>query len=203
MNQHKQINIRQLNRYFKQVLRQIFNTHFIVKNIYEIPSINQLALSSEAKKIKIAHYLFMYLLTRDMKTHLIKYNIPTKYKKQVHRVRKNSKILVRLPSKITEYVLHILLFEVFAQIFTSERIVFKVNKHIVRLIIENVPLMEESLILQSTSGYLTHIPLILNFNIPYTTLYQKFFIIRGLKIYSSNLKSNLDIDESRFLNNLF
>ena len=201
MKQSKQTNIKQLNRYFGQILRQIFNSQFLVKNLFEIPSLNHIILSTEAKKVKTAHYLFMYLLTRDMRAHLIKYNIPTKYKKQVHRIRKNSKIIARLSAKTTEYVLHILLFEVFTQIFTSEKIILKVNKHIVKLIIENVPLMEESLMLQSTNGYLTSIPLVLNFNIPYTTLYQKFFIIKAMKIYSSNLKNNLDTDEMHFLNN--
>jgi hypothetical protein len=198
MKNYKPTHIKQLNRYFVQLLRQISNSQFVVKSFCEVPALNRFALSSESKKIKTTHYLFMYLLARDKKAHLIKYKIPTKYKKQAHRIKKNSKIIIRLSPTMAEHVLHLLLFEVIPQIFTSEEVIFKVNKHNIKLLINNVPLMEESLILQSSSGYLSPIPLALNFSMPYTTLYQKLFIMRTVKMYSYTLKNNFDIDESVF-----
>lgn len=176
--------IRQLNRYYNKTLRHVFSSQFVAKNIREVPTLNQFALSIESKKIKKTHYLFIYLLTKGKKGHMIKYNIPWKFKTQIARVNKNSKILCRLSTTTTEKVLHIILFKMFPQVFPAEKKVLKLTEHLVKLIVYQVPLLEESLALQSNNGYLINISLTLNLEIPYATFYSKLFLVKTLKLSS-------------------
>ena len=97
--------ILQLHRYYNKTLNHIFSSQFVADNIKEVPKLNRFALSIESKKIKKTHYLFIYLLT-NKKGHMIKYNIPWKFKAQTGRIVKNSKILCRLSAKRTEKILH-------------------------------------------------------------------------------------------------
>lgn len=186
----------QLNRYYTKTLRHIFSSQFIARNINNIPKLSKLVLSIEAKKIKKTHYMFVYLLTMGKKSHLIKYNIPKKFKRQSSRIKKRHKILCRLSARKTEKTLNKILFHILPAIFPTEKKSLQINRHIMRLIIYQIPLIKENLALKSRSGYLATIPLTLNFYIPYTSLYQKIFALRALGLYSSYPIEHLEKNRS-------
>jgi hypothetical protein len=187
----------QLNRYYTKTLRHVFSSQFVARNISNIPKLSKLVLSVEAKKIKKTHFMFVYLLTTGKKSHLIKYNIPKKFKRQSSRIKKRHKILCRLSKRKTEQTLNKILFNILPAIFPTEKKSLQINRHIIRLIIYQIPLIKENLALKSRSGYLPLIPLTLNFYIPYTSLYQKIFSLRALGLYSSYPIEHLE--KARFI----
>jgi hypothetical protein len=181
----------QLNRYYAKTLRHIFSSQFVARNVSNIPKLNKLVLSVEAKKIKKTHYMFVYLLTTGKKSHLIKYNIPKKFKRQSSRIKKRHKIMCRLSTRQTEKTLNKILFNILPKIFPTEKKSLQINRHIYQ-----IPLIKENLALKSRSGYLPTIPLTLNFYLPYTSLYQKIFSLRYLGLYSSYPIEHLEKDRS-------
>jgi len=188
----KQIKDIQLNRYYTKTLRHIFSSQFVLQNINNIPKFSNFILSSEPKKIKKTHYMFIYLLSGEKKAHIIKFKVPAKLKKQFLRIKKQHKLICRLSRRKIQKVLNQILFNILPELYTSEKKTLQINQSTVKILIFQTPLIKQSLALKSRSGYLTTIPLSLNFHFPHTSLYQKIFLLRMMGLYSTFPTKYLD-----------
>ena len=70
----------------------------------------------------------------------------------------------------------------------SEKKVLKLQKNKIDLIISHAPLTNRTMALKSKNGYIPDIPLIWRLTFSNSSLYQKIFILKHLRILNQDVK---------------
>jgi hypothetical protein len=186
----------QLKQYTDKTLTNILSSQFIYSSVQEKPQLKKQQLIIHSPQQKKTHYLYLFL-TAKQKPYARKYYSSWKSASQkLNAIKSKSKSVscgVHF-SKNTFYenIAH-MLFNIIPSQTNAERPVLSSNAHALELIIPYAPLTSRTISLQSKNSYMTDIPLIWRVTWTNTTLFQKIFILKHLRILNQSGLKRLDI----------
>lgn len=181
----------QLKQYKNTILTNILSSQFVYSSIHQKCELKKQELIIQNKKTKKIHYLYLFL-TANKRPYAKKYNISPKNASKKSRVVKSKSKAVTWMVDIKKYkfyeMFHRILFRIIPFQNNSEKKILKLQENDLDLIIHYAPLTNRTIGLKSKNSYISDIPLIWRLKWTKSSLFQKIFILKHLKVLNEDLQ---------------
>ena len=186
-------NFSQLKQYQNQLLSHILSSQFVYSTTNQKCELKKQELIIQNKKTRKIHYLYLFLTTKK-KPYAKKYYIATKNSQKKNRLAKTkSKAVtwkVGIPHKKQYEILSYMLFQIIPFQNNSEKKILQLQENNLDLRINYAPLTSRTIGLKSKNSYMSDIPLIWRWKWTKSSLFQKIFLLKHLKVLNENFYFN-------------
>lgn len=179
-----------LKQYQRTILPNVLTSQFLYSRLQDVPRIKRLRLNIQTKKSKNIHFLYLWLFT-GKKPHSRKFNPSWKHSISNPLLKtkaKASRLQVAVRRKKICFLTHQILFQIISKQISQEKRVWRFQGRYIQAVIPAIPLTKATVFLQAKNSFFPNIPLTLHVQCSNATAFQKLFILRALKILSSEQK---------------
>ena len=184
-------NFSQIKQYKKKILTHILSSQFVYSSVDQKCELKKQELIIQNKKTKKIHYLYLFLTT-NQKPYAKKYYIsPKNFGKKPRTMKISSKAViwkVSIKNNKFDEIFYRMLFQIIPLQNNSEKKVLQLQESHLDLIIHYAPLTVRTIGLKSKNSYLSDIPLIWRLKWTKSSLFQKIFILKHLKLLNEDLQ---------------
>ena len=181
----------QIKQYKSTILANILSSQFVYSSVNQKCELKKQELIIQNKKTKKIHYLYLFL-TANKRPYAKKYYVSPKNLSKKTRVlkTKSKSVTWRVDIKKNNFyeVISRMLFQIIPFQNNSEKKVLKLQENNLDLIIHYAPLTTRTIGLKSKNSYISDIPLIWRLKWTKSSLFQKIFILKHLKILNEDLQ---------------
>ena len=184
-------NYSQIKQYQSMILTNILSSQFVYSSVNQKCELKKQELLIQNKKTKKIHYLYLFL-TANKRPYAKKYYASSKNLNQKNNTVKTKaksmlwKVIIK-KNRFFE-ILYRMLFQIIPFQNNSEKKVLKLQENNLDLIIHYAPLTNKTVGLKSKNSYLSDIPLIWRLKWTKSTLFQKIFILKHMKILNEDFQ---------------
>ena len=184
-------NYSQIKQYQSMILTNILSSQFVYSSVNQKCELKKQELLIQNKKTKKIHYLYLFL-TANKRPYAKKYYASSKNLNQKNNTVKTKaksmlwKVIIK-KNRFFE-ILYRMLFQIIPFQNNSEKKVLKLQENNLDLIIHYAPLTNKTVGLKSKNSYLSDIPLIWRLKWTNSTLFQKIFILKHMKILNEDFQ---------------
>lgn len=184
-------NYSQIKQYQSMILTNILSSQFVYSSVNQKCELKKQELLIQNKKTKKIHYLYLFL-TANKRPYAKKYYASSKNLNQKNNTVKTKaksmlwKVIIK-KNRFFE-ILYCMLFQIIPFQNNSEKKVLKLQENNLDLIIHYAPLTNKTVGLKSKNSYLSDIPLIWRLKWTNSTLFQKIFILKHMKILNEDFQ---------------
>lgn len=186
----------QLKQYSNKILTNLLSSQFVYVSTQEKPELKKQQLLIQAKQRKKTHYLYLFLTTQQ-KPYAKKYYASWKSASQrLNAIKSKPKAVswqIHLPKSKFFANLAYILFTIIPTQTNSEKAILNFHGNQMDLLIPHAPLTTATISLQSKNSYMTDIPITWRWQWTNTSLFQKIFILRHLKVLNQPGLKRLDV----------
>lgn len=166
----------------------MLSSQFVYANINQKCELKSQKFLIHNKKIKKIHYLYLFL-TSNHKPYLKKYYNFSKNSSQNNQIKTKAKFItwgVSIKNIKFAEIFSEMLFQIVPFQTISEKAILKIHAENLDLIFHSAPLTERTASLKPRNSFLSEIPLIWRLKWTSSSLFQKVFILKHLKILNEN-----------------
>lgn len=184
-------NFSQIKQYENKILTNILSSQFVYSSVNQKCELKEQELIIQNKKTKKIHYLYLFLTT-NKRPYAKKYYISQKNSNKKTRVVKPKSKAVTWSVGIKKNKFYDnfsrMLFQIIPFQNNSEKKVLKLQENNLDLIIHYAPLTTRTVGLKSKNSYISDIPLIWRLKWTKSSLFQKIFILKHLKVLNEDFQ---------------
>ncbi len=184
-------NFSQIKQYENKILTNILSSQFVYSSVNQKCELKEQELIIQNKKTKKIHYLYLFLTT-NKRPYAKKYYISQKNSNKKTRVVKPKSKAVTWSVGIKNNKFYDNFYRMLFQIIpfqnNSEKKVLKLQENNLDLIIHYAPLTTRTAGLKSKNSYISDIPLIWRLKWTKSSLFQKIFILKHLKVLNEDFQ---------------
>ena len=184
-------NFTQIKQYQNQILSNILSSQFVYSAISQKCELKAQELIIQQKKTKKIHYLYLFLITKKKPYAKKDYIFSKNLKKKTQAIRTKSKAItwtVEIKKRNFYENIYLMLFQIISFQNNSEKKILKLQENNLVLFINYAPLTSRTQSLKSKNSYLSDIPLIWRLKWTKSSLFQKIFVLKHLKILNENFQ---------------
>lgn len=171
-----------LKKYYKIHFLSLQASKFIKISNLDIAKIDKIRCAIHSPKMEATQFLYLFLYTKKLPQLHKYYTNSINFIRDSSRTQKSIDVATFLKKRIYWKFLYQQLFSIFSNQPILETNVFQITMQQIRLFIETMPLTENTFRLQSPHHYIALLPFSINITFKSTTLFEKLYIFKTLKI---------------------
>ena len=184
-------NFSQIKQYKKTILSNILSSQFVYFSPNQKCELKNQELLIQNKKTKKIHYLYLFL-TANKKPYAKKsYASLKNLKKKSSGLKPKSRAMIwKVKIKASKFfaIISHMLFQIIPLQSHSEKKILKIKENSLDILIHYAPCTSLTSGLRSNNSYWSDIPLIWRLKWTNSSLFQKIFVLKHLKVLNENLQ---------------